>query len=432
MPLVVDRLARTRHLVVPAAGSAVSLWLAFAAVHLWLGYLNLYGPGLPMGDVTYVYLFWVERGVLANEWVGIDTSWVYPLLALVPMLVAYMFGPDLYGTTWLTIVMVLNAVALVSIIGVEERARRAAIAWWWMLFLVAVGPIALGRIDAITVPVAMVAVMLIADHPKWGGALLAIGAWIKIWPAGVLLAALVALRTRSTVLGSAVVVTMLVVAAGLALGGASALLTPITEQTGRGLQVESLVSTVWLWAAAAGEWASRVYYDQGILTWQVFGEGSQLAADLMTPVLALVVLVIVSLGLVAMRRGAHDVELFPPLALAMVMALITVNKVGSPQFATWIAVPIVLGLAWQRWGGISFRVPAVMALVTAARTHIVYPVVYASLLSLDPLMLTVLSARNLLYVALLGWAVWQLIALCRRPRELEPVAAVSASEGASS
>jgi hypothetical protein len=432
MPLVVDRLARTRHLVVTAAGSAVSLWLAFAAVHLWLGYLNLYGPGLPMGDVTYVYLFWVERGVLANEWVGIDTSWVYPLLALVPMLVAYMFGPDLYGTTWLTIVMVLNAVALVSIIGVEERARRAAIAWWWMLFLVAVGPIALGRIDAITVPVAMVAVMLIADHPKWGGALLAIGAWIKIWPAGVLLAALVALRTRSTVLGSAVVVTMLVVAAGLALGGASALLTPITEQTGRGLQVESLVSTVWLWAAAAGEWASRVYYDQGILTWQVFGEGSQLAADLMTPVLALVVLVIVSLGLVAMRRGAHDVELFPPLALAVVMALITVNKVGSPQFATWIAVPIVLGLAWQRWGGISFRVPAVMALVTAALTQIVYPVLYASLLSLDPLMLTVLSARNLLYVALLGWAVWQLIVLCLRPRELEPVAAVSASEGASS
>jgi hypothetical protein len=115
-----------------------------------------------------------------------------------------------------------------------------------------------------------------------------------------------------------------------------------------------------------------------------------------------------------------------------VMALITVNKVGSPQFATWIAVPIVLGLAWQRWGGISFRVPAALALVTAALTQIVYPVLYGSLLSLDPLMLTVLSARNLLYVALLGWGVWQLVALCRRPRELEPVDALPASEGASS
>ena len=76
MPAPAARLATARRIIVTAAGSAVSLWIAFAAVHLWLGFLNLYGPGLPMGDVTYVYLFWVERGVLGNEWVGIDTSWV--------------------------------------------------------------------------------------------------------------------------------------------------------------------------------------------------------------------------------------------------------------------------------------------------------------------------------------------------------------------
>ncbi len=436
MPVPANRFTRARRFAATAAGSAVALWVAFAVVHLWLGYLNLYGPGLPMGDVTYVYLFWVERGVLGNEWVGIDTSWVYPLLALVPMLAAYVFGPDLYGTTWLTIVMMLNAAALISIIGVQERARRAPIAWWWMLFLVLLGPIALGRIDAITVPIALIAVMLIADHPKWGGALLAVGGWIKVWPAGLLLAALVALRTRGAVLASAVAVSMLVVAAGIALGGASALVTPITEQTGRGLQVESPVSTVWLWAAAAGEWAASVYYDQGILTWQVVGDGAPLAAALMTPLLALVVLVIVSLGIVAVRRGVDEVELMPTLSLALVMALITVNKVGSPQFATWIAVPVVLGLAWQAWGGVSFRVPAVLGLVIAALTQIVYPVLYSSLLSLDPRMLVVLSARNLLYVALLAWAVGQLVALCSRPRALSSRvvaadAARQAQEGAS-
>lgn len=421
-------LGRTAILV---GGSAITLWLAFAAVHLWLGYLNLYGPGLPMGDVTYVYLFWVERGLLGGEWVGIDTSWVYPLLALVPMLAAYVFGPDLYGSMWLTIVMMLNAVALVSIIGVQERARRAAIAWWWMLYLVLLGPITLGRIDAITVPVALVAVMLIAHHPTWGGALLAVGAWIKVWPAGVLLAALVALRDRGAVLAATVGTTMVVVAGALALGGASALLTPITEQTGRGLQVEALVSTVWLWAAAMGQWAARVYYDQGILTWQVMGDGSAHAAAAMTPLLALVVVIIAGLGVLAVRRGVDEVELFPVLALAMVMALITVNKVGSPQFATWIAVPIVLGLAWQRGGGVSFRVPATLALVIAVLTQVVYPVLYANLLSLEVGMLIVLTVRNLLYVALLGWAVGQLIVLCwRRGRAADPVPA-RAQEGAS-
>lgn len=412
-------------------GSAITLWLVFGAVHLWLGYLNLYGPGLPMGDVTYVYLFWVERGLLGNEWVGIDTSWVYPLLALVPMLASYVFGPDLYGSTWLTIVMMLNAVALVSIIGVQERARHAAIAWWWMLYLVLLGPIALGRIDAITVPVALVAVMLIARHPRWGGALLAVGAWIKVWPAGLLLAAFIALRDRGAVLAATVGTSMVVVAAGLALGGASALLTPITEQTGRGLQVEAPISTVWLWAAAAGEWAARVYYDQGILTWQVIGDGSAQAAAAMTPLLALAVVVIAGLGLIAVRRGVDEVVLFPVLALAMVMALITVNKVGSPQFATWIAVPVVLGLAWQRWGGVSFRVPAVLALVIAALTQVVYPVLYANLLSLELGMLLVLTARNLLYIALLGWAVGQLVMLCWRPARAAAHEVVPAQEGAS-
>ncbi len=403
-----------------AAGSAVSLWIAFAAVHLWLGFLNLYGPGLPMGDVTYVYLFWVERGLNEGEWVGLDTAWVYPVLALVPMLAAYAFGPDLYATTWLTIVMALNAVALVSIIGVQERARRAPVAWWWMLFLLLVGPITLGRIDAVTVSIALVAVMLIADHPKWGAALLAIGAWIKVWPAAIVVAAFIALRARAAVVMSVLVVSLGVVALALPFGSLLALASPITQQTGRGLQVESLIATPWLWVAAAGQPGTRVYYDQGILTWQVLGEGTALAADLMTPLLALAVLIVAVLGLVAMRRGVNELELFPVLSLALVMVLIILNKVGSPQFATWIAVPIVLGLAWQRWGGRSFMTPAVLGLMIAGLTQVIYPVLYTNLLSLDTGMLVVLTVRNVLYLVLLGWAVQQIAILCWRPRVAAP------------
>jgi len=405
-------LERSRRL----AGSSWTIWAAFAIVHGWLGFVNLYGPGLPLGDVTYVYLFWVERGFGADQWVGIDTSWVYPVLALVPMVIAYAFGPDLYATTWLTLMMALNAVALIAIIGVESRARRAGIAWWWMLFLVVLGPIALGRIDAVTVPVALVAVMLIADHPRWGGALLAVGAWIKVWPAAVLLAAIVAVRSRGAVLRSGVGVSMAVIALGLLAGGGLSLFSAITEQSGRGLQVESPISTVWLWAAAAGEWSSRVYYDQGILTWQVLGEGTSLAADVMTPLLALVVIVIVGLGVLAALRGAEEAALFPVLSLSLVMALIAVNKVGSPQFASWIAVPIVLGLVWRSRGGVSFAPPAVLALVTAALTQVVYPVLYGYVLSLEPWMLAALTARNALYVVLLVWAVGRLVSLCWNPQ----------------
>jgi hypothetical protein len=247
---------------------------------------------------------------------------------------------------------------------------------------------------------------------------------------------LIALRARGRVLLATLAVSVVVVTVGVSLGGASALLSAITEQTGRGLQVEAPVSTVWLWAAAAGQWAARVYYDQGILTWQVFGDGTTVVAAAMTPLLALIVVAIAALGLIATRRGVHEAQLFPLLALALTMALVTVNKVGSPQFATWIAVPVMLGLAWQAWGGVSFRVPAVLALVIASLTQVIYPVLYGSLLSLNPLMLTVLSTRNLLYVALLGWAIWRLVIVCSRPVSVVPVVAplVSpvAQEGASS
>ena len=129
------------------------LWVLFALVHAWLGILNLIGPGQPFGDVLYVYPFWVERGLLDGQWVGIDTSWVYPLLALVPMLVAYAAGPEWYGTVWLGTVTALHAAAFLALLGVRAivPASRAAIAAGWMLFLLLLGPIALGRIDAVTV-----------------------------------------------------------------------------------------------------------------------------------------------------------------------------------------------------------------------------------------------------------------------------------------
>lgn len=396
-----------------AAGSAFSLWLAFAAVHLWLGYLNLFGPGFPLGDVTSAYPFWVERGLLGDQWMGIDTAWVYPFLALVPMLVSYASGPELYGATWLTMVMTLNAVALFSIIGGQERARHPRVAWWWMLFLVLVGPIALGRIDAITVPLAIVAVMIMTRYPRLAGALLAVGTFLKVWPAGLVLAAFIALRARACVLIGAGAASVMTVALGLALGGGAALLSPLTEQTGRGLQVEAPVSTVWLWWAAVEQTNAGVYYDTAILTWQVFGAGTTFVAALLTPVLALLIVAITVLGLLAVRRGVDEVRLLPVVGLALVMALIVANKVGSPQFATWIAVPIILGLAWQAHGGLSFRVPAILALTIAALTQLVYPVLYGSLLALDPRMLGVLTVRNTLYLVLLGWAIWRLTVLIK-------------------
>ena len=153
--------------------SPAAVWAAFILAHLWLGLLNLYSPGLPLGDVTIVYKFWMDQATTAGFWVGIDSVWVYPVVALVPMLIATVFGPDQYGATWLTMIMVLDAVAFGFITGWGRSRERVGVAWWWVAFLVVLGPIALGRIDSVTVPLALVGVTLIATRPRAAAVILA-------------------------------------------------------------------------------------------------------------------------------------------------------------------------------------------------------------------------------------------------------------------
>ena len=110
------------------------------------------------------------------------------------------------------------------------------------------------------------------------------------------------------------------------------------------------------------------------------------------------------------------------IALALVSALIAFNKVGSPQFMTWLAVPVIMGLATHAAGrGRSFRTPAIMVAALALLTQAFYPYLYGWLIGLHPAMLLVLTARNVLVFVLLGWSLVTLWRCVRRtPRVREP------------
>lgn len=400
----------------------VAVWIGFVLAHLWLGLLGLYAPGQPLGDVA-TYRFWVEYGAATGQWVGLQAEWVYPLLALVPMLASAAFGPELFTSTWLSLVMLLDAAAFATLLALGPRradggAGRSAVpvAWWWVLFLVVLGPVAVGRIDAVLVALGVAAVVVLARAPGLAGVLLAIAAWIKVWPAALVAGALLVVRRRLPILVAAVAVTAAVLVGAVVLGGAGGVLGFLGAQGGRGVQIEAVVATPWLWHAVLGG-GSSLYYDGPMLTFQLRGPGVPIAAAVATPLLAAAVLVVLALGAVAWRRGAREGELLAPLLLALTTALIVFNKVGSPQFAAGLAIPVVLGLVIARRGeGPSFRTPAVLALAIAALTQVVYPYLYLELLRLDVALLVVLSARNALYLVLLGWAVWRLAGLVAHRR----------------
>lgn len=385
---------------------ALAPWGGFVVVHAWLGLLNLTGPGLPLGDVTYVYSFWMDQALVADFWVGIDSVWVYPVLALVPMLIATLGGTEQYSVTWLVMIVILNAVAFGFLTEWGRSRARLATAWWWLGFLALLGPIALGRLDSVTVPIAIVGVLLISARPRAAAIVLTVATWIKVWPAALLGAAVIALRTRRAIVLTGAVLSAGIVLIALAFGSGGNVFSFVGQQTGRGLQIEAPVSVPWLWQVAAGVPGTAIYYDQEILTFQVLGPGVEAASAVMTPLLAISVAAIALLGVRAVRRGVAGQALLPVLALALTTALIAFNKVGSPQFISWLAVPIVLGLVTSAHGrGRSFRVPAGIVLVIAAVTQVVYPYLYDFLLAANPAMLAALTVRNALLFVLLGWAI---------------------------
>lgn len=390
-----------------------ALWSTFMLVHLLLISLALFGPGYPLGDVEVVYRGWAENAVAGNI-VGITENFVYPLLALVPIVSALVLGGPAYLATWFVLVTVVNAGAFVVLV----RSHRAA-AWWWLAFLTMLGPIALLRIDSVTVPLCIVALLWLRRRPLWATALLTIATWIKIWPAAALAALFVASRLRWRMLGVAAAITAAVVAvaATLSLGRGSGIhvLSFVTEQAGRGIQIESPVALPWLWQAALGVPGSYIYYDQQILTFQVAGAGVVPVGAAMTTLLALAATAVLLLGARAQRGGAGWLAVLSPLTLALTVTLIVFNKVGSPQFISWLAAPIILGLVLN---GRTWRTPALLGLALAALTQVIYPYLYDWVLAAHPVMLLALSLRNLLEFVLLGWALRVLYRL--RPHPLRP------------
>lgn len=391
----------------------VVLWCVFLIVHLVTAAVGWVYPSQPMGDVVLVYEPWASSALGGGEIVGITETWVYPQLALVPMLLAKAISAPLvpllgvsgaYLVAWAVLVTALDAVAFGVLIGRSPSRPRRAAAWFWAAALLLLGPIAIYRIDAITVPLAVIGGLWLVARPVVAAALLTVGAWIKIWPGALLLAAVVAGRARVRMLVAAAGVTAGVVVSLLLLGADSEILGFLTEQTGRGLQIEAVAATPFLWLAVAG--SARIEYSFEILTFQIAAPGVDAVAAVLTPLMVLAAVAVTALGAVKARRGASFSRLFPPLALTLVTVLIVTNKVGSPQFQTWLLAPVIL---WLVLDGLRARVPAMIVLVLCALTCLVYPLSYDALLRAELLPVLVLTLRNLLLLVLLAVGIRALV-----------------------
>ncbi|MFC5929802.1 DUF2029 domain-containing protein [Cryobacterium melibiosiphilum] len=390
-----------------------TLILAFIALHVvfFTALAPMMLTGRVLGDLP-LYRRWAELGFDHGVWQGIDTEWVYPIGAMGPIAFANIGGPYLYQFMWFLMTALLNAAAVAALTDFGRRRSGFTAAWWFLAASFLLSPVGLLRLEGLTAPLVIVGLVLIARRPVVAAVLLTLATWIKVWPAAVVLAVVVASRRRVTMIVTGTAVTAAIAASVWLLGGLRYLTGFVTEQTDRALQLEAPVSTPWVWLALVGQPETSIYQNYEIATREIRGPGAEAVAALMTPLMFGALGLIFVLMLLARRRGHDPAQLLLLGALALVTAFVVFNKVGSPQYMLWIAPVVAAGMlrSWHRW-----RVPAYLMLVIAGLTTLVFPVFYLPLIAGDPFSLVLLTLRNGLLVVLFGWAVLALVQLVRAP-----------------
>ncbi|MDN5761449.1 MAG: DUF2029 domain-containing protein [Microlunatus sp.] len=324
-----------------------------------------------------------------------------------------------YLVAFVVLMLALDGVFTYAVWRSAGRRHDSAVDFW-LLFVLLIGPLSYVRFDLIPAVLAGGALLAARTRPWVAGALTGLGAAIKLWPALLIPALLSDQRQRKpTAIG------FIVIGFGLALislitGGMTRLFSPLTWQSGRGLQVESVWASPLMlariispntWTVDISRYQAYEIFGPGVGAWQTVSDAVTVAG----------LLVIVALWIRAFRvTGGVSSIAVALVVLATIAVVIITNKTLSPQYLLWLGGPIAALLLLRdqfaaaelrRW---ILRV-GVVSLILAGLTQFVYPLLYDGLLgfasqSLLVVATVVTGVRNaclLAFTVLTVWLAWR-------------------------
>ena len=317
--------------------SRPTLLIAFVGVHLALVWLGLHGVGQPMGDIPNAYWPWVDFMLKTHHYLGLDQSWVYPypnlLFVLAP---AGIPGLD-YQTAWLTMATSIDVLSLATLLYWNPRAigaagiaatRRLRAGWLWTLGLLLLGPVGISRLDTISVAIGVLAVTAWFNlKPTIAAVWLAFATWIKVWPFAILGALIFTAKSRGSVALWGIGAGLALLLLGLLVGDFRSVLGFVFEQSDRGIQIESPWAAWWLWLGVGGVQGTGLYYDMGLQTFQVQGEGTVLFASLLGPVMYCAAAITFALSWFAQKRAANPEQLNQVFAWTSLTAVLDLSLI---------------------------------------------------------------------------------------------------------
>ncbi|MDO4910036.1 MAG: hypothetical protein Q3962_09355 [Corynebacterium sp.] len=352
--------------------------------------------------ISLVFGFWFQRDLTVRYyWQGLIGD--EPLAEYPAPLVWFLRAVDLFSgghfvATFSFVMAGITGIVLYFLW--RANAKDAALFWVLSNFLLV--PTVLPRLDLLPgLTVGIAAYLLLRGRTNIGvPILLAVATWFKIWPIFLTLALVELWRRRGTYIRALVFVIsfIIITAVVIAVDGVERTLSPLSYQTDRGIQMESLWAMPFFlpriftlthkWWPGYAE--SRSY--------EIFGPGVQAMSHVADVVFYLSILVLVAIAVYHFFTDKWTPVVATRYCAVIIMTLILTNKVLSPQYLTWLSPLLVAYLVIDpsdkylrsicRW------FMPVFILTTA-----VFPNMYqATVLTFMPFPLICLIARNILLI----------------------------------
>ncbi|MGQ0623109.1 MAG: glycosyltransferase 87 family protein [Sporichthyaceae bacterium] len=355
-------------------------------------------------DVRDIYSRWFDV-LSTGSFPDNDVMWQYPpaaaLVLLAPALLPLSYAVSFY---WISVrgdVAVFVALIIAGRRGLAATERQPWAAWVWTIGVALGGPIAYGRYDLIVTGIAILGLIVLtgpdrspaADRRRHrlGGAILAVGALVKVWPALVLLAAGPRGRWRQSWAAAAATGLTILVAFWVSMPNAMSFLS---HQGGRGVEVESIGALPFHIASHHG-WDGYVALNYGSM--EYLGPHVRLVArlSLLASLLALAWLITWRVT----ARSWRDSTTADAALIAILLFVVT-SRVISPQYMVWmVGLGAVCALHFGRRGDSVMRLPVGLILIATALTCVEYPYYFQELLAAEQGAVLLVTVRNLLLVA---------------------------------
>ncbi len=284
----------------------------------------------------------------------------------------------------------------------RNASHRVAAVTGWLVAAGLLGRCYWLRLEPVAAAIALAALLVARRRPAISGALLSAAALIKVWPLLLLPMCLLILpgpRRIRWLTGAATPWAALALAVAVAQPPHA--LTWATFAAGRRTQIESLTALGPMWAMAFGSDTWQTHYVRGL-------DSANLVFGPQLTTIHTVLQVAGAAGLVLLARrvwrtgllrhpGRPDaVRIAAAAQVVVLLLLILAGPVFSPQYLTWFAPVLLVAVgegqlrreAWA-WG------------LACLLTVLEYPYLWPLIRQPHPLGLAVLTARDLVVVALL-------------------------------